>query len=160
MSLDWSTVFEPLNLWLVAIAILAGIATSDRVGRFFLPDDFENDPVGWLTVQSGHLWIGVAMSMVVPSIWMAITKEFPDRVPMMFACIAAAAAFELCQYMRYGGSVWDKVADTAFMGLPPAGAVLSFQWQGGMNVSGSIAPALACLGFITVVAVIGAWRRA
>ena len=157
--LDWSRLADPLNLWLVAIAALGGVAASDRIGRYFRPDAQPDDPIGWLTVQTGHLWVGVALALLLPALWYALTREFPDRAPLLLACIVAPAAFELCQWLRYGGSPWDKLADTAFMGMPPVGAILSFKWQGGLTVAGNLAPALWCLGAIVLVTAIGTRRR-
>jgi len=159
-ALDWSRLAEPVNLWLIALSALLGILASDRIGHLFRPDAHPGDPVGWLTVQAGHLWVGVALVLVLPAIWLAVAQEFPDRAPMLAALVVAPAAFEACQLIRYGGSAWDKIADTAFMALPPVGAVLSFQWQGGLSVSGGLGPALVCLGIVAAVAAIGTWRRA
>lgn len=158
-GLDWSRLADPLNVWLVLIAALGGIAASDRFGAAFRPDAQPTDPVGWLTVQAGHLWVGVALVLVLPSLWLLATLEFPDRAPLLAACVVAPAAFEACQWLRYGGGLADKIADTAFMALPPVGAVLSFRWQGGLDVSGSLGPALWCLGAVALVGAVGAWRR-
>ena len=104
--------------------------------------------------------IGVAIVLALPGLWLAATQEFPDKAALLAACIAAPALFEAAQLLRYGGSVWDKIADTAFMVLPPVGAVLSFDWQGGLMVSGNLAPALWCLAATALIGAVGAWRRA
>lgn len=158
--LDWSRLTDPLGVWLVALAALGGIVASDQIGRHFRPDAQPTDPVAWLTVAAGHLWIGVGLVLVLPALWLAATGEFPDRAPLLAACVMAPAAFEAAQWLRYRGSAWDKVSDAAFMGLPAAGAILSFQWVGGLAVTGHLAPALWCLAVIVLVAAIGAWRRA
>jgi hypothetical protein len=158
--IDWTRLADPLNLWLIALAALLGIIASEWIGRFFQPADDDNDPVRWLTVQVAHLAVGMSLAILTPCIWMAFMGEFPDRAAMLVACIAGPASFELCQWLRYRGSGWDKIADTAFMGFPPAGAVLSFQWQSGLNVTGNLGPALLCLILAACVAAIGVWRRA
>lgn len=158
--LDWSRLAEWPNVWMVCLAALGGIVASDVFGARFRPAAQGDDPVGWLTVQAGHLWVGVAIVLALPGLWLAATQEFPDKAALLAACIAAPALFEAAQLLRYGGSVWDKIADTAFMVLPPVGAVLSFDWQGGLMVSGNLAPALWCLAATALIGAVGAWRRA
>lgn len=157
---DVSQIGDPLNLWLMMTLASAGFFASLAFGHRFLPDAFAGRATEWLGNKAGHIVIGLFLVILLAAIWRAAAWEYPDRLPLMLACILGPAAFELSQAVRFGGTLADKFLDVAAMAVAPVTVCWSFRVDAsGALVFSGIAPAVCAVLVVVLVLTVGAGVR-
>ena len=87
----------------------------------FLPSAFKRDPYGWLTNQTGHVFLGVVLAYLICLGWLVMFGEYPVRAWVWGVILAGYLCFEL---FGQGWRGWDTAEDTIFVVAYGAGGAL------------------------------------
>jgi hypothetical protein len=126
---------------------------------WYTPDNFDQEPVKWMTNQAAHAALGLALVLLVSWVGWWTRGEYPTRWEIWAVCLLLVLLFELGVQ---GWHRWDTVHDTVFTAGWGAGCpLLVFQETdaGELGISGNGALAVALLiGALGHLAV-GMWAR-
>ena len=126
---------------------------------WYKPDNFDREPVKWMTNQGAHAALGLALVLLVSWVGWATRGEYPTRWEIWAVCVLLVLVFE---FGVQGWHRWDTVHDTVFTaGWGATGPLLVFRETdaGGLGISGNGALAVALLiGALGHLAV-GMWAR-
>jgi hypothetical protein len=91
--------------------------------EFFEQDDFKGRPYAWLTNQTSHIMLGLAMAFVLSLFWFVVAGEMPWKSIAWPFCVVVYLAFEFVR----GWNERDSVEDTVFTaGYGSGGAFFLF----------------------------------
>jgi hypothetical protein len=126
---------------------------------WYKPDNFDREPVKWMTNQAAHAALGLALVLLASCVGWATRGEYPYRLEIWAVCVLLVLLFELGVQ---GWHCWDTIHDTAFTaGWGASGTLLVFQETdaGGLGISGNGALAVALLIGALLHLAVGMWAR-
>ena len=126
---------------------------------WYKPDNFDRQPVKWLSNQGAHAALGLALVLAVSVTGWATRGEYPGRWEIWAVCVVLVLVFEL-GVQGWNGT--DTLHDTAFMAVYGAGGpLLVFQEidVGSLQISGNGGLAVVLLCWVLVHLAWGMWAR-
>jgi hypothetical protein len=112
---------------------------------WYKPDNFDREPIKWMTNQGAHAALGLALALLVSWVGWATQGEYPIRWEIWAVCVLLVLVFELGVQ---GWHRWDTVHDAAFTAGWGAGCPLLVFHEtdaGGLGITGNGALAVALL---------------
>lgn len=92
-----------------------GLTLRFLVGLTMLdPDDFKNDPYGYVTNQISHIFLGFSLTTFYCFV-IDKMSHYPDQT--LSALIISGMYFIWWEILRQGWYGWDTIEDTAYVSL-------------------------------------------
>ena len=147
-------------LWALAGAVaLVMLWFRVPLGIWYRPDNFDREPIKWLSNQGAHAALGLALMLLASWVGWWTRGEYPYRWEIGVVCLLLVLVFE------FGVQGWngaDTVHDTVFTaGWGAAGPLLVFQEidVGSLQISGNGGLAVVLLCGALVHLACGMWAR-